>query len=185
MVLDSSIHARRQRRKRWNRIYSDGARGAGSLRGALTGNDARLTVMARELGGSVEGTRDNHQCVVRVERIWQSLAESRFKWPIQVIPSDLMNLRSFECCHPARIIENLSDDFSWGSVALQFDRDEVALGVQPKKVDRPPKSVGTCQPMIRISGPSKAGWAATRPSISSSLASCPRATGTKPSPVTL
>jgi hypothetical protein len=36
------IHARRQRRKRWNRIYSDGARCAGSLRDALTGNDARL-----------------------------------------------------------------------------------------------------------------------------------------------
>jgi hypothetical protein len=48
MVLERSIHARRQRRKRWNRIYSDGTRGAGSLRGALTRNDARLTVMAPE-----------------------------------------------------------------------------------------------------------------------------------------
>ena len=42
MVLDRSIQARRQRRKRWKRIYSDGAGGAGSLRGAHTGNDARL-----------------------------------------------------------------------------------------------------------------------------------------------
>ena len=32
---------RRQRWERWNRIYGDGTRGAGSLRGALTGNDAR------------------------------------------------------------------------------------------------------------------------------------------------
>jgi hypothetical protein len=48
MVLDSSIHARRQRGKRWNRIYSDGARGVGSLRGALTGNDARsASIIAR------------------------------------------------------------------------------------------------------------------------------------------
>jgi hypothetical protein len=46
MVLDSSSHARRRRRKRWNRIYTNGARGAGSLRGALTGNDARLIVGA-------------------------------------------------------------------------------------------------------------------------------------------
>ena len=42
MVLECTIHARRQRRKRWKRIYTDGARGAGSLRGALTGNDVRL-----------------------------------------------------------------------------------------------------------------------------------------------
>ena len=41
MVLDRSIPARRQRGIRWNRICGDGARGAGSLRGALTGNDAR------------------------------------------------------------------------------------------------------------------------------------------------
>jgi hypothetical protein len=44
MVLDSFIHARRQSRKRRNRICSDGARGAGSLRGAHTENDAQLTV---------------------------------------------------------------------------------------------------------------------------------------------
>jgi hypothetical protein len=34
--------------KRWNWIYGDGARGAGSLRGALTGNDARsASIIAR------------------------------------------------------------------------------------------------------------------------------------------
>ena len=48
VVLDRSIQTRRQRRKRWKRIYSDGAGGAGSLRDAHTGNDARLTVMAPE-----------------------------------------------------------------------------------------------------------------------------------------
>src|ERR1700730_228930 len=48
MVFVSSIDARRQRGKRWNRICSDGARGAGSLRGALTGNDARsASIIAR------------------------------------------------------------------------------------------------------------------------------------------
>ena len=40
MVLDRSIQTRRQRRKRWKRIYCDGARCAGSLRGEDTGNDA-------------------------------------------------------------------------------------------------------------------------------------------------
>jgi hypothetical protein len=56
MVLDSSIHARRQRGKRWNRIYSDGARGAGSLRGALTGNDARsASIIARFRGVPAPG----------------------------------------------------------------------------------------------------------------------------------
>lgn len=42
MVLDRPIQARRQRGKRWKRIYSDGARGSGSLREAHSGNDARL-----------------------------------------------------------------------------------------------------------------------------------------------
>jgi hypothetical protein len=47
--MERSIHARRQRGKRWNRIYSDGARSAGSLQDAHTGNDARLMVMHRSL----------------------------------------------------------------------------------------------------------------------------------------
>ena len=46
------IQARRQRGKRWKRIYSDGARGEGSVRGAHTRNDARLTVMAPEFAAA-------------------------------------------------------------------------------------------------------------------------------------
>ena len=69
MVLDSSIHARWQRGKRWNRIYSDGARGAGSLRGALTGNDARsASIIARSRACQPRG--DGGQA----PRIYQSIS---------------------------------------------------------------------------------------------------------------
>jgi hypothetical protein len=57
MVLERSIHARRLRGKRWNRIYCDGARGAGSLRGAHTGNDARAATQAMLEGATSNETQ--------------------------------------------------------------------------------------------------------------------------------